>query len=160
MYVRPRASIFGYAATGIIICPFNAMHQFSAYSQSCVGALEFTFDLFHRAVQWSIFGAEQKLVTYAITVPSFLAVGSYTPPHFHPPTRLALQKYFVKWNFTHAVLKIAIGWLYIIINMWPWKYSGDKNFTRFSHESRGNFWLYHACHWCQLNNYPWQAEWL
>ena len=44
-------------ATGIISHPFNGVHRFSANSQFCVGALEFTFYLLHRAVQWSIFGA-------------------------------------------------------------------------------------------------------
>ena len=37
-------------ATGIIGCSFDAMFQFSANSRLCVGALEFTFDLLHRAV--------------------------------------------------------------------------------------------------------------
>ena len=46
-------------ATGIISCSLDAVHKLSANSRFCVGTLEFTFDLLHRAVQWSIFGAGQ-----------------------------------------------------------------------------------------------------
>ena len=52
-------------ATGIIGRSFDAVQRFSANLLFCVGALEFTFDLLHRAVQWSIFGAGRKSVTYA-----------------------------------------------------------------------------------------------
>ena len=52
-------------AAGIIGRLFDAVQRFSANSRFCVGALEFTFDLLHRAVQWSIFGAGRNLVTYA-----------------------------------------------------------------------------------------------
>ena len=55
-------------ATGIIDRPFDAVYQFLANLRFCVGALEFTFDLPHRAVQRSIFGAGRKLVTYAICI--------------------------------------------------------------------------------------------
>ena len=54
-------------ATGIIGRSFDAVQRFSANLRFCVGTLEFTFDLLHRAVQWSIFGAGRKSVTYAIT---------------------------------------------------------------------------------------------
>ena len=53
-------------ATGIISHSFDAVQRFSANLRFCVGALEFTFDLLHRAVQWSIFGAGRKSVTYAM----------------------------------------------------------------------------------------------
>ena len=53
-------------AAGIIGRSFDAVQRFSANLLFCVGALEFTFDLLHRAVQWSIFGAGRKSVTYAI----------------------------------------------------------------------------------------------
>ena len=52
-------------ATGKIDHPFDAMHKFLTNLRFCVSALEFTFDLLHRAVQLSIFGAGRKLVTYA-----------------------------------------------------------------------------------------------
>ena len=52
-------------ATGIIDRLFDAVQRFSANSRFCVGALEFTFDLLHRAVQWSIFGAGRNSITYA-----------------------------------------------------------------------------------------------
>ena len=52
-------------ATGIIGRSFDAVQRFSADLRFCVGALEFTFDLLHRAVQRSIFGAGRKSVTYA-----------------------------------------------------------------------------------------------
>ena len=54
-------------ATGIIGRSFDAVQRFSANLRFCVGALEFTFDLLHRAVQWSIFGAGRKSITYANT---------------------------------------------------------------------------------------------
>ena len=56
----------GELATGIIGRSFDAVHQFSANLQFGMGALEFTFDLLHRAIQWLNFGAGQKLVTYTI----------------------------------------------------------------------------------------------
>ena len=52
-------------ATEIIGYPFDAVHRFLANLLFCMGALEFTFDLLHRAVQWWILGAGRKLVTYA-----------------------------------------------------------------------------------------------
>ena len=39
------------SATGKPGRPFDAVHKFSSNLQFCVGALEFTFDLPHRAVQ-------------------------------------------------------------------------------------------------------------
>ena len=54
-------------ATGKIGHPFDDVHKFSDNLRFCVVTLEFTFDLLHRAVQWSIFGAGQKSVTYATT---------------------------------------------------------------------------------------------
>ena len=51
-------------ATGIIGRSFDDVYRFSA-NLHCMGTLECTFDLLHRAVQCSIFGAGQKLVTYA-----------------------------------------------------------------------------------------------
>ena len=48
-------------ATGKIGHPFNAVHKFSANLCFFVDALEFTFDLLHRAVQWSRYGAGQKI---------------------------------------------------------------------------------------------------
>ena len=41
-------------ATGIIGRSFDAVHRFLASSRFCVGTLEFTFNLPHRTVQWSI----------------------------------------------------------------------------------------------------------
>ena len=58
--MRP-SSIDLWPAIGIISCSFNAVHRFQPIRGF---ALEFTFDLLHRAVQWSIFGAGRKSVTY------------------------------------------------------------------------------------------------
>ena len=39
--------MYVWLATGIIVCWLDAVYQFSASLQFCVGTLEFTFDLFH-----------------------------------------------------------------------------------------------------------------
>ena len=51
-------------ATGKIGHPFGDVHKFSANLRFYVGTLEFTFDLLHRAVQWSIFFFFFFSVTY------------------------------------------------------------------------------------------------
>ena len=60
--VRASKGINLQPAAGLFSQSFNAVHQFMANSRFCLGALEFTFDLLHRVIQWSIFGAEKGSV--------------------------------------------------------------------------------------------------
>ena len=53
-------------ATGIIGCPFDAMHQFLDNSRFCMGTLELTFDLLHRTVQWLILVLDENWQVYTI----------------------------------------------------------------------------------------------
>ena len=105
-------------AAGIIGCPFDVVHQFSANSRFCVGTSEFTFDL----LQWII---EQYSGRFLVLDENWqLTFVHHREYSFlwmaYDSSKVACPPYFGLIVFSTWTYLLRWRWVQLILSGWLW----------------------------------------